>query len=112
MVQESASSQPPPSANPLIAQIEGFPIVSLFFSALRSSASPRYLFFSVLGALLAPRPKGRLCLIFFSVLTTKNELLSEFHRPRILRIRIIIKPPSRLPPVPPRQHHPLQQWLT
>src|SRR5256884_997835 len=28
MVQESASSQPPPSANPLIAQIDGFPIVS------------------------------------------------------------------------------------
>src|SRR5215510_12844562 len=28
MVQESASSHPPPSANPLIAQIEGLPIVS------------------------------------------------------------------------------------
>src|SRR5713226_3041106 len=28
IVQESASSQPPPSANPLIAQIDGFPIVS------------------------------------------------------------------------------------
>src|SRR5713226_1909037 len=28
IVQESASSHPPPSANPLIAQIDGFPIVS------------------------------------------------------------------------------------
>src|SRR6266550_8154796 len=192
MVQESASSQPPPSANPLIAQIDGFPMVSsrwktpwpksenslpltgvcsasslisapatnafspapvrintrtawssrasssaccnsstvLRFSAfstfgrlkvmyaipslvsykifsqpifsllLRSaySAFPRYPFFCVLGTLPAPRPKA-----------TNNQLLLEFHRLRIPRVRIIIKSPSRLPPVPSRQHHPLQQ---
>src|SRR5271165_4084408 len=28
---------------------------------------------------------------------------------RPLRVRIIIKPAPRLPPVPPRHHHPLQQ---
>src|SRR5437764_14116966 len=28
IVQESASSQPPPNANPLITQMDGFPIVS------------------------------------------------------------------------------------
>src|ERR1700694_3413518 len=85
----------------------GNPVSFLLTAAY--SASPRYLFFCVLGTLPAPRAKGRLCLIFFSRLTTNNQLLSEFHRPRILRVRVIVKSPSRLPPVPSRTPHPLQQ---
>jgi len=41
MVQASASSQPPPSAKPLIAAIEGFPKVSSLLSTVaRSARSP------------------------------------------------------------------------
>src|SRR5712664_1412343 len=64
--------------------------ISSLLSALRfsaHSASPRYLFL----------PSS----FSFSPL--------KLHRPRIPWIGVVIKPPSRLPPVPPRQHHALQQ---
>src|SRR5216684_2453823 len=178
MVQESASSQPPPSANPLIAQIEGFPIVSrrwktpwpksenslpltgvcsassLISAPATNAFSPapvristrtawssrasssaccnsstvlRFSAFSTFGRLnvmyaipsffsysMFSKPISSLlsALRFLAHSASPRYLFPsplKFHRPRIPRIGVIIKPPSRLPPVPSRQHHALQQ---
>src|SRR5260370_4069080 len=180
IVQDSASSQPPPRSNPLIAQMDGFPIVSSRWKTLcpksensfpltgvcnasslisapatnafspapvrintrkawssrASSKAPcnsstvlRFSAFSTLGRLkvmyaipslfsykifsypisspsrlCVPRRTLRLWVIFFLFL-----LRLKLQRLRIPRLGIIIKSPSRLPPVPSRQHHALEQ---
>src|SRR6266849_5942397 len=38
-----------------------------------------------------------------------SEVKSKFIRHRLTRVRVIIEPAPRLPPIPPRHHHPLQQ---
>src|SRR6266478_1987033 len=181
MVQESASSQPPPSANPLIAQIEGFPIVSSRWktpcpksenslpltgvcsasslisapatnafspapvrintrteSSARASSSAccnssivlRFRAFSTFGrlkvtyaipsffsykifsyAIVPLLGSACLCVLSVSALSLFFSFLlaAKTSAPSDAVVGIIIKPTSRLPPVPPCQDHTLQQ---
>src|SRR5437773_1145963 len=97
MVQESASSQPPPSANPLIAQIDGLPIVSSKWKTLCP--------YSIVPICDPLREATSQCIVSDAAACCRN---LKPHGSRLLRIRVIVKSASRLPPMPSREHHALQ----